>query len=158
MTTEDWSWDDAEKCYSYSWDFTNDEGIHSHPKEGFYSAEVTVKKRSYTDAEAFTEFGVCNHVEITLEFNRDVPLYSLGESVEIMCYVTDENGFGVDAGLESALYLPDGTDTQLTWTFEDSGMYSASYTPEQEGEYHLTVGVREGAACYIEQSLIWGRN
>ena len=151
LTAEEWVWNDTEKCYSYFWDFTNDDGTFSTPKEGINSAEVTVKKRSYTNAEASGEFGVCSHVEINLEFDKGIPLYSLGESVEIFVSVTDENGFGIDTGLDSVLTLPDGTEVPLTWTLEE-GIYSTFYEPEQEGEYHITVRVREDITCYLEEN------
>jgi hypothetical protein len=152
LVEEDWSWDD-EYHYQYVWDFTNDAGECSTPKEGDYTAEVYVKKKYYRDMRAHTNFYVCYHAEIDLEFNKDTPEYALGEPVGMAVCVTDENNHPVPAGVESVLVLPDGeVVTGLSWTQTEPGIYSASYTPVQEGVHHITVGVQKDSICYLEKA------
>ncbi|MBU7028510.1 MAG: hypothetical protein HXS48_16370 [Theionarchaea archaeon] len=153
VTTEDWAWNEEEELYVYCWDFLNDEGKCSDPKEGSYSCELTAKKKYYEDARAGVDFAVCYHVEIDLEFDKDIPKYSLGEPVEMTVYVTDENGSPVTIGVESVLVLPNGeVKTDLSWTQTEPGTYSTSYTPVQEGVHHITVGVKENIICYLKEA------
>jgi hypothetical protein len=151
---EDWLWNDTEKWYEYTWGFTNDSKEYSDPKEGFYEVQVYVKKQYYQDIQVKTKFGVCYHVEIDLEFDKDIPEYSLVESVEMMVYVTDENGAPVTMGIESVLIQPDGTKVEnLLWTQTNPGVYAASFEPTQDGSHYITVGVKEDVICYLEEAF-----
>ena len=153
VTTEDWSWNNEEELYEYFWDFTNDEGEFSDPEEGFYSADMTVEKSFYQHVTASVTFGVCYHVEIVLDFNKDILEFSVGEPVEMMVCVTDEDGSPVDIGLESELILPDGSSITLVWAQINPGVYTTNYVPEQEGVHSITVGVKEDVTCYLEEAF-----
>jgi len=125
VNPEDWSWNNNDKLYEYSWNFTNDDGVCADPKEGIYTAEVYVKKKYYEDVQAATSFGVCYHVEIDLTFDKDIPEYSLGESVKMTVHAADENGCPLSADIKSVFLLPDGTIiTDLEWTQTDPGTYN----------------------------------
>lgn len=152
VTTEDWCWNSEKELYEYLWDFRNNEGLCADPKEGNYSCEVTVEKSFYEDAHAETHFAVCYHIEIDVEFDKELREYFWGERVTMIAHVTDENGSPVHADLESVLVLPDGSQvTDLQWTETEPGAYTASYIPWQEGIYRLTVRVREDVICYLEE-------
>jgi hypothetical protein len=151
--TEDWSWNDEESHYQYVWDFANDAGECSNPKEGNYTAGVYVKKKYYKDMRANSSFDVCFHVEINLEFDKDPPEYVVEEEVEITVYIRDENEEPIHSGAESILILPDGSQiTDLEWTLADEGTYTTIYTPQQEGEYTITVGPKEDVKCCLEEA------
>jgi hypothetical protein len=151
--SDEWVWNEEEKRYKYSWDFTNDQGECADPKEGVYQANVYVKKKYYQDTTAATAFSVCYHCEITLVFDKDPPEYSIGEPVGMTVTATDENGEPINAGIDSVLVLPDDIEIpDLIWNEITPGEYSAVYTPEQEGTHILTVSVTEGAVCYVEEA------
>ncbi|MBU7011099.1 MAG: hypothetical protein HXS46_10440 [Theionarchaea archaeon] len=153
VETEDWSWNGEDKQYEYYWNFTNDEGEFSDPEEGFYSADMTVEKSFYQHVMTSVTFGVCYHVEIDLEFNKDILEYTIGELVEMTVCVTDEDGSPVDAGLESVLYLPDGSSIDLEWAHVSAGVYVTTHVPQQEGAYFIEVGVKEDINCYLEEAF-----
>ena len=150
---EEWTWDDDKKWYTYSWGFINDKDVCADPKEGFYQAEFFVKKKYYADVKAFADFGVCYHIGIDLAFDKDPPEYSLGESVIMTVHVTDENGEPLSTDIKSVLTLFDGSIvTDLVWTQINPGTYSATYLPQQEGEYFITVEAVEDIICYLEEA------
>ena len=96
---------------------------------------------------------MCYHVNIDLEFNKNPPGYVLGEPVTMTVFVTDENGIPVRAGLESVVVVPDGgIYSDVLWVEITPGVYTASYIPNQEGEYSITVTVKEGYTCYVEDA------
>ncbi len=150
-TLRDWSWNSEKSLYEYLWNFTNDQGVISNPKEGVYFAEVYVKKKYYEDTRASTTFSVCDHVQITLELDKRE--YSPGETVMMTVHCFDENGCPVNGEISSVLVLPDGqVRTDLAWTCTEEGTYTASYSPEQEGDYSITVGIKEEGKCYLEEA------
>jgi hypothetical protein len=152
LTTEDWSWNPGTQSYYYAWDFYNDDCHIADPKEGFYTAHVYVKKRFYEDVQASTGFGVCYHVMLTLEFDRDPPEYEEGEQVHLTVTAADENGDPVSAGVLSIIFLPDGTaDTGLEWDESDPGVYSATYLIEQRGNHRITIEIVGETTCYLEE-------
>ena len=150
ISMEDWSWNEEEEWYEYVWDFTNDEGIHADPKEGFYLAEMVVKKKYYKDVRVQTDFGVCYHVGIDLDFDKDPPEYRLLDKVTMTVSITDEEGSPLDTGVDSVLVLPDGNTDDLLWTPVTTGMYTTSYMPDQEGQYSITVEATGDSICYLE--------
>ncbi|MBU7018581.1 MAG: hypothetical protein HXS44_13815 [Theionarchaea archaeon] len=150
INMEDWAWNEEEERYEYVWDFTNDEGIHADPKEGFYLAEMVVKKKYYKDVRVQTDFGVCYHVGIDLDFDKNPPEYTLLEEVIMTVYITDEEGSPLDSGIDSVLVLPDGNTDDLLWTPVTTGMYTTGYVPDQEGQYSITVEATGDNICYLE--------
>jgi hypothetical protein len=150
---EDWGWNYFEKRYEYKWDFTNDSDKCSDPKEGFYEAEVYVKKQYYQDVKAKTEFGVCYHSVIDLEFDKPVPEYSIAEPVEMTATVTDKYGNPLSVNLESMLMLPNGfVVTNITWNpTERPGVYTSVYYPMEEGEYDIVLEAVGDTKCYLEE-------
>jgi hypothetical protein len=149
---EDWVWNKEEERHEYTWDFTNDDGVCADPKEGFYSTEMTVKKKYYKDVTVSTTFNVCYHAEITLEFNKNPPEYSIGEEVRMTVFITDENGSPVNTGVQSILKLPGGGEIlNVLWTPVDAGVYVAFFTPEQSGVYSVTVEAAGHDICYLEE-------
>ena len=152
LTREDWSWNPRTNSYYYEWDFCNDDGGTADPKEGFYTAHVYVKKRFYEDVQASAEFGVCYHITLTLEFDRDPPEYEEGEQVHLTVIAVDEHGEPVSAGVKSVISLPDGVvDTDLEWDESDPGVYSVAYLIEQRGHYQITIEVGGETVCYVEE-------
>jgi hypothetical protein len=150
---EDWSWNDEEPQYEYVWDFLNDDGVCADPKEGHYTVEVYIKKKYYKDAIACAGFDVCSHLQIALEFDETPPEYTRGKSVNMIVYVTDENGSPFTGEVESLLILPDGTAiTDLSWVHIDAGSYATSYLPHQEGVHHITIRAKEDDICYLEEA------
>jgi hypothetical protein len=90
---------------------------------------------------------------MNLEFNKNPPDYVLGEPVTMTVFVTDENGIPVRAGLESVVVVPGGDIySDVLWVEISPGLYTASYVPHQEGEYSITVTVKEGYTCYGEDA------
>jgi hypothetical protein len=112
---------------------------------------MTVKKKYYKDVMVYTDFDVCYHVNMNLEFNRNPPEYELGELVEMTIHVTDETGAPVIAGVESMMILPDGrTIPDLPWTQTNPGTYIVPYVPRQPGNYSITARMTEDSTCYLE--------
>jgi hypothetical protein len=150
---EDWLWNDIKKWYEYKWDFTNDLKEYSDPKEGVYTAQVYIKKQYYQDIQVETEFGVCYHVEIDLEFDKDIPEYSIAEPVEMIVHISDDTTPLENATIFGTVDLPDGTEkTDVTWTESEPGVYIATYIPEQEGTYTVTVKAEKNTVCYLEEA------
>ncbi|MBU7017000.1 MAG: hypothetical protein HXS44_05785, partial [Theionarchaea archaeon] len=152
INMEDWLWNEEEERYEYVWDFTNDEGVHGDPREGFYLAEMVVKKKYYKDVRVQTDFGVCYHVGIDLAFDKDPPEYTILDKVTMTVSITDEKGSPLDAGIDSVLVLPDGNIENLLWTPVTTGMYTTSYVPDQEGQYSITVEATGDSMCYLEDT------
>jgi hypothetical protein len=149
VNPEDWSWNKNDKLYEYCWDFTNDEGVCADPKEGFYTAKVCVKKKYYLDVTVAYHFDVCYHLEIDLNL-KDPPEYLVEEKVEMTVHVKDENDEPVNSGVKSVLTLPDGSHiTDLEWVLVKDGIYTTAYTPQQQGEYTITVKPGEDITCYL---------
>ena len=147
---EDWSWNEEEEWYEYVWDFANDEGVHADPKEGFYLAEMVVKKKYYKDVRVQSDFGVCYHVGIDLAFDKDPPEYTVLDNVTMTVSITDEEGSPLDLGIDSVLVLPDGNIENLLWTQVTTGMYTTVYVPDQEGQHSITVEATGDSMCYLE--------
>jgi hypothetical protein len=150
ITMEDWSWNEEEELYQYVWDFTNDQGVCADPKEGFYLAEMVVKKKYYKDVRVQTDFGICYHIGIDLAFDKDPPVYTILEVVTMTVSITDEQGSPLDTGIDSLLVLPDGNTDDLLWTPVTTGIYTTSYVPDQEGQYTITVEATGDSICYLE--------
>jgi hypothetical protein len=63
IITDMWAWNSAEEQYEYTYNLKNDAGEYSDPREGIYSASVTVEKAFYQDAAASCEFEVVEEKE-----------------------------------------------------------------------------------------------
>ncbi|MBU7045185.1 MAG: hypothetical protein HXS54_02005, partial [Theionarchaea archaeon] len=150
ITMENWSWNAEEEWYEYVWDFTNDEGVYADPREGFYLAEMVVKKKYYKDVRVQSDFGVCYHTGIDLAFDKDPPEYTILDKVTMTVSITDEEGSPLDSGIDSVLVLPDGNTETLLWTPVITGMYTTSYIPDQEGQYSITAEATGDSICYLE--------
>jgi hypothetical protein len=112
-----------------------------------------VKKKYYQDVTAQTDFSVCYHVEIDLDFDKEPPEYFVGEPVEMTVHMKDEEGLPVNGCVESLMILPDGVVvTDVEWSKVDDGLYIATYVPEQEGLHNITVGVKDDIKCYLEEA------
>ncbi len=149
LFTDEWSWNELNKRYEYLWNFENDAGVTCDPKEGYYSAEVWVKKKYYADERVSTDFSVCYHMCIDLTFDH-APLYELGDLVEMTVTCYDMSGQPVTGTLDIDLMQPDGQSAEVTYT-SAQGIYTVHFHPTQEGIHTVTISV-ENDFCYVEKA------
>jgi len=151
LFTDEWSWNELNRRYEYLWNFENDAGELCDPKEGYYSAEVWVKKKYYADERASTDFSVCYHMNIDFTFDHAPPVYELGDLVEMTVTCYDRSGQPIAGTLDITLVQPDGQSAEANWVYTD-GVYTVQYHPTQEGLYSVTISVKDDVICYLEEA------
>jgi hypothetical protein len=151
LITEDWSWNELKKRYEYTWNFENDAGETCDLKEGYYFAEVRIKKRYYADKLVQTDFSVCYHMSIDLSFDHAPPVYEPSELVEMTVICCDMSGQPISGELDITLVQPDGQSAEADWTYTD-GVYTVQYHPTQEGLHSVTIAVKDDIICYLEET------
>jgi hypothetical protein len=140
-----WTWNPEEEQYECDW--------HTIPMEGRYHISVTAKKALYNDAEASTTFEVCYGGCITLQFDRNPPVYEENETVHMTATATDSSGNPVSGGISGVVTHGD-ISHDLEWKEVSPGIYEASYTPIVAGTYHVEIHPfdQEGV-CYVPQTF-----
>jgi hypothetical protein len=140
-----WTWNQEEEQYECDW--------HTIPMEGRYRISVTAKKALYNDAEASTTFEVCYGGCITLQFDRNPPVYEENETVRMTATATDDSGNPVSGGISGTVTC-ENISHDLEWKEVSPGIYEASYTPIVAGTYHVEIHPfdQEGV-CYVPQTF-----
>ncbi|MBU7014392.1 MAG: hypothetical protein HXS52_13760 [Theionarchaea archaeon] len=139
-----WTWNQEEEQYECSW--------HTIPMEGRYHISVTAEKALYNDADASTTFEVCYGGCITLQFDRNPPVYEENETVHMTATATDDGGNPV-SGISGKVTREDHSD-DLEWEEVSPGVYEASYTPTVAGIYHVEIHpFDEYDVCYVPQTF-----
>ncbi|MGC1121680.1 MAG: CARDB domain-containing protein, partial [Candidatus Methanofastidiosia archaeon] len=153
VTTSMWRWNEEEQHYTCQWNLKNDDGSFSNPQEGGYLVQVTARKHLYKDASTSSDFMVCYDVRIDLAFDRNPPVYGLGETVIMTVRVTDEDGNPMSDGLQGSLSPPIGDATALDWTEMSPGVFTASYLPKVIGTHMVTTWLEdEDEVCYLTRA------
>ncbi|MBU7024934.1 MAG: hypothetical protein HXS40_12295, partial [Theionarchaea archaeon] len=138
-----WTWNQEEEQYECDW--------HTIPMEGRYYVSVTAKKALYNDAEASMTFEVCYGGCITLQFDRNPPVYEENETVHMTATATDSSGNPVSGGFSGTVNYGN-ISHDLEWEEVSPGIYEASYTPIVAGIYDVEIHPfdKEGV-CYVPQ-------
>ncbi|MBU7018776.1 MAG: hypothetical protein HXS44_14795 [Theionarchaea archaeon] len=141
-----WIWNQEEEQYECDW--------HTIPMEGRYHISVTAKKALYDDANASTTFEVCYGGCITLQFDRNPPIYEEKETVHMTATATDDEGnpvLGISGTVTCGEY-PDSDD--LEWEEVSPGIFVTSYTPEYAGTYTVEIHpYNQEGVCYVPQTF-----